>query len=119
MCAERTRDKVPADSNSVFLLRNLIVGISQNQNSKSFRLAIYKTIAATTSAVCGYFSTKSTITKSLKKNLGCPKSHCTKVRAHCSACDHLICKISSGMFHKSSSFEEFNGFSEIDVHFFE
>ena len=50
---------------------------------------------------------------------GCPKSHCAKVRAYCSACDHLICKISSGMFQKSSSFEEFNGFSEIDVHFFE
>ena len=50
---------------------------------------------------------------------GCPKSHCAKVRAYCSACDHLIRKISSGMFQKSSSFEEFNGFSEIDVHFFE
>ena len=50
---------------------------------------------------------------------GCPKSHYTKVRAYCSACDHLICKISSRMFQKSSSFEEFNGFSEIDVHFFE
>ena len=48
---------------------------------------------------------------------GCPKSHCAKVRAYCSACDHLIRKISSGMFQKSSSFEEFNGFSEIDVHF--
>ena len=48
---------------------------------------------------------------------GCPKSHCKKVRAYCSACDHLICKISSGMFQKSSSFEEFNGFIEIDVHF--
>ena len=43
-------------------------------------------------------------------NTGCPKSHCTKVRAYCSACDHLICKISSGMFQKSSSFEEFIGF---------
>ena len=51
--------------------------------------------------------------------LGCPKSHYTKVRAYCSACDHLIRKISSGMFQKSSSFEEFDGFSEIDVHFFE
>ena len=50
---------------------------------------------------------------------GCPKSHCAKVRAYCSACDHLIRKISPGMFQKSSSFEEFNGFSEIDVHFFE
>ena len=50
---------------------------------------------------------------------GCPKSHCAKVRAYCSACDHLIRKVSSGMFQKSSSFEEFNGFSEIDVHFFE
>ena len=53
-----------------------------------------------------------------RDNTGCPKSHYTKVRAYCSACDHLICKISSGMFQKSSSFEEFNGFSEIDVHFF-
>ena len=53
------------------------------------------------------------------KSTGCPKSHCAKVRAYCSACDHLICKISSEMFQKSSSFEEFNGFSEIDVHFFE
>ena len=50
---------------------------------------------------------------------GCPKSHYTKVRAYCSACDHLICKISSEMFQKNSSFEEFNGFSEIDVHSFE
>ena len=55
----------------------------------------------------------------LEKCTGCPKSHYTKVRAYCSACDHLICKISSRMFQKSSSFEEFNGFSEIDVHFFE
>ena len=47
---------------------------------------------------------------------GCPKSHCAKVRDYCSACDHLIRKISSGMFQKSSSF---NGFSEIDVHFIE
>ena len=54
-----------------------------------------------------------------KTYTGCPKSHCAKVRAYCSACDHLIRKISSGMFQKSSSFEEFNGFSEIDVHFFE
>ena len=29
----------------------------------------------------------------------------------------MIRKISSGMFQKSNSFEEFNGFSEIDVHF--
>ena len=50
---------------------------------------------------------------------GCPKSHCAKVRAYCSACVHLICKFFSGMFQKSSSFEEFNGFSEIDVHFFQ
>ena len=50
---------------------------------------------------------------------GCPKSHCAKVRAYCSACVHLIRKISSGMFQKSSSFEEFNGFIEIDVHFFQ
>ena len=28
---------------------------------------------------------------------GCPKSHCAKVRAYCSACDHLIRKISSGI----------------------
>ena len=83
----------------------------------------------------------------------CPKSHCAKVRAYCSACDHLpgcaapiyvslrpegnvcccfnnkawgpqasdhlICKISSGMSQKSSSFEEFNGFRKTDVHFFE
>ena len=47
------------------------------------------------------------------KSTGCPKSHYTKVRAYCSACDHLICKITSGMFQKRSSFEEFNGFSEI------
>ena len=45
-----------------------------------------------------------------KETTGCPKSHCAKVWAYCSACDHLICKISSGMFQKSSSFEEFNGF---------
>ena len=54
-----------------------------------------------------------------RSTTGCPKSHCAKVRAYCSACDHLIRKISSGMFQKSSSFEEFNGFGEIDVHFFE
>ena len=48
---------------------------------------------------------------------GCPKSHCAKVRAYCSACDHLIRKIFSGMFQKSSLFEEFNGLSEINVHF--
>ena len=43
--------------------------------------------------------------------------HCAKVRVYCSACDHLIRKISSGMFQKCSSFEEFHGFSKIDVHF--
>ena len=61
------------------------------------------------------------ITKIFPLNIctGCPKSHCAKVPAYCSACDHLIRKISSGLFQKSSSFEEFNGFSEIDVHFFE
>ena len=30
----------------------------------------------------------------------------------------MIRKISSGMFQKISSFEEFSGFSEIDIHFF-
>ena len=59
------------------------------------------------------------IRMNLRNSTGCPKSHYTKVRAYCSACDHLICKISSGMSQKSSSFEEFDGFSEIDVHFFE
>ena len=59
------------------------------------------------------------VSKFKKTNTGCPKSHCAKVPAYCSACDHLIRKISSGMFQISSSFLEFNGFSEIDVHFFE
>ena len=53
------------------------------------------------------------------KCTGCAKSHCAKARAYCPAFDHLICKISSGMFQKSSSFEEFNDFSKIDVYFFE
>ena len=30
-----------------------------------------------------------------------------KVRAYCTACDHLIRKISSGMFQESCSIEEF------------
>ena len=38
--------------------------------------------------------------KTKLKNTGCPKSHCAKVRAYCSACDYLIRKISSGMFQK-------------------
>ena len=44
-----------------------------------------------------------------------PKSHCAKVQAYCSACDHLIRKISSGMFQESSSFETYGQFSDIDV----
>ena len=64
-------------------------------------------------------STLSTLPYSQSRFRGCPKSHQAKlkVQAYCSACDHLIRKFSSGMFHKSSSSEEFNGVSEIDVHF--
>ena len=50
---------------------------------------------------------------------GCSKSHCAKVFAYCSAPGHPICKISSGMFQKSSSFEEYTTVCEIGVHFFE
>ena len=38
------------------------------------------------------------VSKFKKTNTGCPKSPCAKVPAYCSACDHLIRKISSGMF---------------------
>ena len=53
-----------------------------------------------------------------KKSTGCSKSHCAKVWAYCSAPGHLIRKISSGMFQKSSSFKEYTRFCEIGVHFF-
>ena len=65
------------------------------------------------------FNTSKCKVMHLTKSTGYPKSHCAKVRAYCSACDRLIRKLSSGMLQKSSSLEEFNGFGEIDVQFFE
>ena len=43
------------------------------------------------------------IPKGEAKTTGCPKSHCAKVQAYCSACDHLIHKISSGITHVHGS----------------
>ena len=50
---------------------------------------------------------------------GWPKSNVPKVRAYCSASDHLICKISSGVCRDINWFEEYLKIIEIDVHFFE
>ena len=46
---------------------------------------------------------------------GCPKSHCAKVRAYCSASDHLIHKISSRMLQENSSFEEYYKFKSVFI----
>ena len=50
---------------------------------------------------------------------GWPKSNVSKVRAYCSACDHLIRKIFSGVCWISHWFEEYLKIIEIGDHFFE
>ena len=47
-----------------------------------------------------------------------PKSNVSKVRAYCSAFDHLIRKIFSGVCRDSHWFEEYLKIIEIDDHFF-
>ena len=48
-----------------------------------------------------------------------PKSNVSKVRAYCSASDHLIRKIFSGMSRVSHWFEEYLKIIEIGDYFFE
>ena len=50
---------------------------------------------------------------------GWPKSNVSKVRAYCSASDHLIGKISSGVYRDSHWFEEYLKIIEIGDYFFE
>ena len=50
---------------------------------------------------------------------GWPKSNVPKVRAYCSASDHLIRKIFSGVCRDIHWFEEYLNIIEIDDHFFE
>ena len=50
---------------------------------------------------------------------GWPKSNVSKVRAYCSASDHLIRKIFSGVCRVSRWFEEYLKIIEIGDHFFE
>ena len=50
---------------------------------------------------------------------GWPKSNVPKVRAYCSASDHLIRKIISGVCRDIQWFEEYLKIIEIDDHFFE
>ena len=50
---------------------------------------------------------------------GCPKSTVSKVRACCSASDHLIRKIFSGVCRVSHWFEEYLKIIEIGDYFFE
>ena len=50
-------------------------------------------------------------------NTGWPKSNVPKVRAYCSASDHLIRKIFSGACRDIHWFEEYLKITEIDDHF--
>ena len=50
---------------------------------------------------------------------GWPKSNVPKVRAYCSASEHLIRKIFSGVCRDIHWFEEYLKIIEIDDHFFE
>ena len=52
-------------------------------------------------------------------NTGWPKSNVSKVRAYCSASDHLIRKIFSGVCRVSHCFEEYLKIIEIGDNFFE
>ena len=56
--------------------------------------------------------------QSRKKHTGWPKSNVPKVRAYCSASDHLIRKIFSGVCRDIYGFEEYLKIIEIDDHFF-
>ena len=57
--------------------------------------------------------------KHVVKYTGWPKSNVSKVRAYCSAPDHLIRKIFSGECRDSHSFEEYLKIIEIGDYFFE
>ena len=59
------------------------------------------------------------IYKSRTKFFKWPKSNVSKVRAYCSASDHLIRKIFSGVCRDSHWFEEYLKIIEIGDHFFE
>ena len=50
---------------------------------------------------------------------GWPKSNVPKVRAYCSASDHLIRKMIAGVCRDIHWFEEYLKIIEIDDHFFE
>ena len=54
-----------------------------------------------------------------KKNLSFCKSNVSKVRAYCSASDHLIHKMFSGVCRVSHWFEEYLKIIEIGDYFFE
>ena len=53
------------------------------------------------------------------QSTGWPKSNVPKVRAYCSASDHLIRKIFAGVCRDIHWFEEYLKIIEIDDHFFE
>ena len=57
--------------------------------------------------------------KGLYDCTGWPKSNVPKVRAYCSASDHLIRKIFSGVCRYIHCFEEYLKVIEIDDHFLE
>ena len=57
--------------------------------------------------------------KTLSGSTGWPKSNVSKVRAYCSASNHLIRKIFSGVCRLSHWFEEYLKIIEIGDHFFE
>ena len=61
---------------------------------------------------CGAF-------KFVRLTTGWPKSNVSKVRAYCSASDHLIRKIFSGVCRDSHWFEEYLKIIEIGDYFFE
>ena len=52
------------------------------------------------------------------RDTGWPKSNVSKVRAYCSASDHLIRKIFSGVCRDRHWFEEYLKFIEIDDYFY-
>ena len=65
------------------------------------------------------FKIKNYVQGMLANDTGWPKSNVPKVRAYCSASDHLIRKIFSGVCRDIHWFEEYLKIIEIDDHFFE
>ena len=90
--------------------QKLLQGIREQRFRK---LTSYKKIDCYSNSLYAFEMIKSVA------NTGWPKSNVSKVRAYCSASDHLIRKIFSGLCRDSHRFEEYLKIIWIGVHFFE